>query len=483
MTRLSLLPSVAAAIVLIVGACSDSGEHASSSGGGGGQGGEAGAGGVAGLAGSDAGPFGCTKDDECFAQIESASPPGCASAFCDVDVGTCSYAAADADGDGHATNECAVDGVGIQVGDDCNDADFKTYPGAWDGPLVVGDPNRPNRCNGKDENCNGSSDESVTASGASCECDPAEVVDCAERPDGTKITFPGGVPKGACQLGTKQCVNGKSGACLGAIEPKSTDSCTKPADENCDGKLTCSCTPGATSTCGVAYGALGACASLGIVCQSNGTWPACPKKLGDDPEVCDTAATDEDCDGDVNETCQCVSGSTEACTGATGCTSTHVCANGAWTVCNAPQKTCPSSYVNLSNQCTFTQNIPSVVAASDALFAPDALMSSWLATAPTYGGTPCVSLKLSQTGSCSAGSGVAMNVFYGGTSYQDITHAQFASGSTIQHCGVTQLQLKKIGNWGPDASTCERSITNITYENKLPVRCPCGNEPSGQSCF
>jgi hypothetical protein len=75
-----------------------------------------------------------------------------------------------------------------------------------------------------------------------------------------------------------------------------------------------------------------------------------------------------------------------------------------------------------------------------------------------------------------------MNVYYG-TGYQDVTHAQFASGSTISHCNLTQLQLKKIGNWGSDASTCERSITNVTYEIALPLRCPCGNEPSGQACF
>jgi hypothetical protein len=159
---------------------------------------------------------------------------------CDLAQHACVYSAKDADGDGHATNLCkSTDGTPIVLGDDCDDSAKGTFPGAWDGP--VGDGN-PDRCDGLDENCNGTPDDGKLKDGSTCTCTPGDTQKCAQDGGGQPITFPAtdaqGNPLGKyCKLGKRTCgSDGKWAACVGAVAPLPADLCDG-LDENCNGKV------------------------------------------------------------------------------------------------------------------------------------------------------------------------------------------------------------------------------------------------------
>lgn len=96
----------------------------------------------------------CMIDADC--KVPVAVPSGCALAVCDPASKACRYPSRDVDGDGHATNKCkaADPDIAVEVGDDCDDTDKSTFPGAWDGPAGEG---HPGHCgDGIDQDCNGS---------------------------------------------------------------------------------------------------------------------------------------------------------------------------------------------------------------------------------------------------------------------------------------------------------------------------------------
>ena len=74
----------------------------------------------------------------------------------------------------------------------------------------------PETCDGKDNDCDGITDEG-------CDCIAGE-----EKPCGSNI--------GACEYGTKKCVNGKWGSCEGNVLP-STEKCGNSIDDDCDGTV------------------------------------------------------------------------------------------------------------------------------------------------------------------------------------------------------------------------------------------------------
>ncbi len=82
---------------------------------------------------------------------------------CDARVG-CVHSPRDLDGDGHVDRACTIDGTpGGPAGDDCNDGDATTYPGA----MEICDDNRDNNCNGSvdyaETSCSPTNDTCATA--------------------------------------------------------------------------------------------------------------------------------------------------------------------------------------------------------------------------------------------------------------------------------------------------------------------------------
>jgi alpha-tubulin suppressor-like RCC1 family protein len=178
---------------------------------------------------SDAAPDGgstCRSAADCATLV--TMPANCAVAEC-VDA-QCVYRTRDADGDGYRDEFCRIEsGPGtIETGDDCADDDPAVHPGAWDGPAGIGPGGvmEPDRCNLKDDNCDGLGDNE-RAEGASCVCMDGQKQTCRATSDGTPIHYPTEVPLGECALGAQLCNAGSWSLCTGA---------RGPAPEICDGK-------------------------------------------------------------------------------------------------------------------------------------------------------------------------------------------------------------------------------------------------------
>lgn len=149
--------------------------------------------------------------------------------------------------------------------------------------------------------------------GCWCE-DPSIELDCWETPDGTQISDDPADAIGDCRLGSRSCVDGKWTACLGAVAPKSADSCDRPlADDDCNGKANegCDCTPTDTRACGTDEAL---CVAGTQTCGEDGQWE--DECVGEVPpaeaESCATVS-DANCDGEKNEGCECIGTEVEPC--------------------------------------------------------------------------------------------------------------------------------------------------------------------------
>jgi hypothetical protein len=135
---------------------------------------------------------------------------------------------------------------------------------------------------------------------------------------------------GECQYGTSICTYGTWGTCEGNVDP-TTEVCNG-LDNDCDGVVDegCDCVHGQIQSCG---SNVGTCQEGNQTC-SNGVWGACEGEIPPITEVCD-GFFDENCDGQVDEGCDCVNGQTEPCGNDVGACEpgTRTCTNGVWGAC------------------------------------------------------------------------------------------------------------------------------------------------------
>ena len=131
-------------------------------------------------------------------------------------------------------------------------------------------------CDGKDNDCDGIVDNVLRR-------------DCYTGPFGTK-----GV--GRCHGGYQECKQSKWSPCLYQKVPR-TETCDN-IDNNCDGKVDegCSCSPGQTQTCG---SSVGTCQQGRQTCNSQGQWGPCAGEVKPVAEKCD--GKDNNCDGRIDE--------------------------------------------------------------------------------------------------------------------------------------------------------------------------------------
>ncbi len=159
---------------------------------------------------------------------DEGAPTGCAAMNCDDadpctvdscdDVAGCQHQARDLDGDGYGDAACG--------GHDCNDSDPAVHPSATE------------RCNGVDDNCNGTTDEG-------CTCAPGSTSACATicSSTGTQTCDATG-SWGTCVPPAEVC-NGVDDNCNGAVD----EGCG-PTNDTCAGATPIALLPGRTTVFG-----------------------------------------------------------------------------------------------------------------------------------------------------------------------------------------------------------------------------------------
>jgi Cys-rich repeat protein len=131
---------------------------------------------------------------------------------------------------------------------------------------------------------------------------------------------------GVCMLGSRVCVEGVWGDCIGAVMPGERV-CGDSADNDCDGQpddspdATCECVPGASEPCDTHPGldGVGACKAGARTCGAaadgkTSSWGACTGSLGPAAsDSCFIKGDDANCDGTPNGGCTCVEGEVTTC--------------------------------------------------------------------------------------------------------------------------------------------------------------------------
>jgi hypothetical protein len=189
------------------------------------------------------------------------------------------------------TGDPATKGVGI-----CKAGTMTCTGGKW-GTCSGEVKPTTEKCNGLDDNCNGTIDEGNPGGGANCST---------------------GKP-GVCGAGKTSCVNSTT-ICNQLVQP-SAEVCNG-LDDNCNGS-TDEGNPESGKSCNT--GKPGICGPGTTQCQGGAV--TCVQNQQPQPEICDTI--DNDCDGAIDEGCNCVDGQTQSCyTGPGGTQGVGVCKAG-----------------------------------------------------------------------------------------------------------------------------------------------------------
>jgi hypothetical protein len=301
-----------------------------------------------------------------------------------VGVEVCDAAVRDEDCNATANEGCACTegatqacGGGSPVVGVCRAGVQRCIGGVWapcEGNVDPG--SRTETCNGTDDDCDGTTDESLLA--ASCYLDSdsdgygtGSVITslCADTARASVGNCPSGYTNRGGTPTTTDCNDAN-----GAIRPLASEVCNT-IDDDCDGTAD----EGATTAYyrdadGDGFGAgtaTNACAApTGFVTNATDCDDTRASISPSGTEVCDATTRDEDCDSSANEGCACTDGTSRACGGGSPVrgvcrAGTQLCIAGAWASCsgNIDPGTLTESCNGLDDDCDGTTD-ESLLAAS-----------------------------------------------------------------------------------------------------------------------
>ncbi len=184
-------------------------------------------------------------------------------------------------------------------------------------------PSSTEICNGKDDDCDGSVDEGTNRT---CYTGSAG---CTLNSNGTYTC------KGACKSGIQTCSGGRYGSCSGQVT--NTSERCNGKDDDCDGSTDENWSLGGTCSVGT-----GNCQRSGkYVCKGDGSGRECSATAGSPrSETCN--GVDDDCDGGIDEGASCSRG--------------YECRSGGCRKCSQPGDTVVFVSCSLSCRCGYSCN-------------------------------------------------------------------------------------------------------------------------------
>jgi cysteine-rich repeat protein len=281
--------------------------------------------------------------------------------------------------------------------------------------------------------------------------------------------------EGVCRFGTRTCMGGTWGPCVGAVLPAGRD-CSSVDDNDCDGQPdnridgACRCPIGDEQTCDEhpTLDGKGPCHAGQQLCVlgENGTtsdWGPCSGSVGPSAsDACTIPGDDATCDGTPNGGCSCVEGQMIACgpelENGICQRGTSVCRNGAFTPCQGA--VFPST-----RDCGSTQD-------NDCDGLPDSTIDGICQCVPGQGNAPCTDPTRSRctaTGTCApCQSNADCSLVSGGRNLCN------AGVCTAPRCGDGVVQPER-------GETCDDG--NIVNGDGCSKSCVAGRAPRGSTSF